>query len=354
MTRPSRRRRPDDRARRARVGSIGFVQDATGGIGLYLDAAVAGSHPAGTTIRVTGTLGTRYHQRVLRIAEADIAFGATGALPARRRLATGQVGEAAEGSRGSSSTASSSAARTRSPTDSASTSTTAAASRGRSSDPRRSVRETIASGDVVTVTGPLGQRDSGGTGLGGLSRLCDAARASSRSRPPTPTPSPTPTPTPTPDADADARRRRRRPHPPPTPTPTPDRDRDARAPSPTPSADPVDRRPRDSARSGPRVTVRAVVTAEAGRLGTERLFAIGDATAGIVVRLPVGESGPARGAMVVVTGVLAAPYGQLEVRPTAGHVARRWDGAAAGARSRSRQRASVSRRKAGSSRSSGG
>ena len=42
---------------------------------------------------------------------------------------------------------------------------------------------------------------------------------------------------------------------------------------------------------GATATVRATVTAEAGRLGTERLFAIGDATAGIVVRLPIGEPG---------------------------------------------------------------
>ena len=63
-----------------------------------------------------------------------------------------------------------------------------------------------------------------------------------------------------------------------------------------------------------------MVTAEAGRLGTERLLAVGDAAAGIAVRLPIGQAGPSRGAMVVVTGTLAAPYGQLELRPTAGNV----------------------------------
>jgi len=68
------------------------------------------------------------------------------------------------------------------------------------------------------------------------------------------------------------------------------------------------------------VTVRATVTPEAGRLGTPRLLAIGDDLAGIAVRLPSGEAGPARGASVVVFGQLAAPFGQLELRPKAGGI----------------------------------
>jgi hypothetical protein len=56
-----------------------------------------------------------------------------------------------------------------------------------------------------------------------------------------------------------------------------------------------------------------VVTAEAGRLGTPALLSIQDAEAGIVIRLTDG-SRPARGTWLEVTGVLADPYGQLEVR----------------------------------------
>jgi len=63
--------------------------------------------------------------------------------------------------------------------------------------------------------------------------------------------------------------------------------------------------------------VRGSVTAEPGRLGTPALFAIADDTAGILVRLPDGVRGPERGTYVEVTGPLAAPYGQLEVRPAA-------------------------------------
>jgi hypothetical protein len=56
------------------------------------------------------------------------------------------------------------------------------------------------------------------------------------------------------------------------------------------------------------------VTAEAGRLGTLPLLAIQDGSAGIVVRLPDTAARPPRGTWIEVSGTLAAPYGQLEVR----------------------------------------
>jgi len=62
------------------------------------------------------------------------------------------------------------------------------------------------------------------------------------------------------------------------------------------------------------------VIAEAGRLGDAALIAIGDADAGIAVRLPAGSAAVARGAALIVDGTLAAPYGQLEIRPVAGGV----------------------------------
>ncbi len=57
-----------------------------------------------------------------------------------------------------------------------------------------------------------------------------------------------------------------------------------------------------------------MVTAEAGRLGTPPLIAIQDDTAGIAVRLEDSDPRPGRGMRVAVTGVLADPYGQLELR----------------------------------------
>jgi hypothetical protein len=68
------------------------------------------------------------------------------------------------------------------------------------------------------------------------------------------------------------------------------------------------------------VTVEGVVTAEAGRIGLPPLVVIQDATGAIVLKLPDGAPRPARGAVVRVTGKLAEPYGQLEVRPAAAAV----------------------------------
>jgi len=63
------------------------------------------------------------------------------------------------------------------------------------------------------------------------------------------------------------------------------------------------------------VTIRGVVTAEAGRVGTPPLFAIQDPTGGLLVHRPEAMAGPARGTFLEVTGKLAEPNGQLEVRP---------------------------------------
>jgi hypothetical protein len=63
------------------------------------------------------------------------------------------------------------------------------------------------------------------------------------------------------------------------------------------------------------VTVAGVVTADAGRLGTPSLLAIQDGTGAIAVRLPDGFAAPAHGIGLIVTGPLADPYGQLELRP---------------------------------------
>ncbi len=65
---------------------------------------------------------------------------------------------------------------------------------------------------------------------------------------------------------------------------------------------------------GSRVTVGGVVIAQSGRLGTPALIAIQDSTAGIVVRLGDTTPRPVVGTWLEVTGVLADPYGQLEVR----------------------------------------
>ncbi|HYO42525.1 MAG TPA: OB-fold nucleic acid binding domain-containing protein [Candidatus Limnocylindrales bacterium] len=69
---------------------------------------------------------------------------------------------------------------------------------------------------------------------------------------------------------------------------------------------------------GRTATVRGTVIAEAGRLGTPPLFAIGDATAGLPIRVADGQSAPPRGTLVELRGTIAAPYGQTELRLAAG------------------------------------
>ena len=66
--------------------------------------------------------------------------------------------------------------------------------------------------------------------------------------------------------------------------------------------------------------MRGAVTSEAGRLGSSALLVIDDGTAGIAIHLPTGALGPARGTEIEVEGVLAAPYGQLEIRPALGAI----------------------------------
>jgi uncharacterized protein YdeI (BOF family) len=302
-------------------GHGGFIQDASGGIALYLDGAVVGSWPAGGTITVEGSLSSRYSQRTLRVSEADIRRGLPADLPAATGLATGAAGEAAEGRRvfaigtvvGSPDQLTDGLAITIDD----------------GSGPLRAVigpdalgGQTIASGMVATVTGPLGQRDSSGTGTGGyrIHATLDGELALA-------TPAPTPTPTPTPSASAIPTATAPgatptptslpaptvTPIPPPTATPT-------AIPTPTPIPSPAtDVTPLNAVRAlplGTRVRTTGVIVAEPGRLGTPALIAIGDASAGLVVR---GVSGPgtlARGTRLEVAGKLAAPYGQLEIRPT--------------------------------------
>ena len=175
---------------------------------------------------------------------------------------------------------------------------------------------TVASGSVVVAIGPLGQRDSSGTASTGYRVQATRAGELEVIPPPSPTPNPTPTPTPidtatpSPTTRPRLRLRPRRSTSVPTATPT-------QAPTPSPS-------PTGSASTlgavrampiGSKVRTTGVVVAEAGRLGTPALLLIGSADAGLVVHLPPDAPTLARGALLEVSGKLAAPYGQLEIRP---------------------------------------
>ena len=308
------------------AGRTAFVQDDTGGIALYLDAVPVDLLPAGAAIQATGTVDDRYAQRTLRVQLADILALGAAPLPVPIMVSTGAVGEPIEGSRVEVS-----GITIGSPT---------AYADGLGilvDDGTGSVRaiigadalagESVPAGTLVTVIGPAGQHDSSGTGAAGYrihatepGELVVLPQATPSPSPtpsaspsptlaptpgpttgptaaPTPTPSSAPTPTPTPV---------------PTPSPTP-----APTPSPTPQPGTIAIHDARLQAVGKSVTVAGVVTAEAGRLGTPSLIAIQDSTGGIVVKIPDGIVTPARGIGVIVTGPIADPYGQLEIRPAA-------------------------------------
>ena len=301
----------------------GFVQDGTGGIALYLDVAIGSVIPAGTVVRATGTLDDRYAQRTLRVSAATIVeLGATD-LPPAIAITSGNAGEDREGLR---------LALTGTIVE---TPSTYADGLGLllndGSGALRAIVGVAALGDIVptvgdlvSVVGPLGQRDSTGTGATGY-RVFVANPGEFAILAPDPTPSPTPSPTPGP-TDTPTPPPTSTPSPAPTATPTP-----APTPTPSPSPTPVpSTSPTPSPTAPPTlpsitearllpigtvVTVAGTVTAETGRLGQPRLLAIEDTSAGIIVHLSDGVAAPLRGTPVLVTGVLAAPHGQLELRP---------------------------------------
>ncbi len=299
----------------------GFVQDATGGIAIYLDGPFDIPVAAGSRIRATGSVDSRFGQRTLRVDRADVTVLGEQWLPTPLEVQTGAAAEPLEGLRlqlGGTVTEAPSAL-----------------SDGLGlmiDDGSGEVRVIVGPaaldgfdpvrGSIVVARGPLGQRDSSGTGLEGY-RL-HATLAGELEVLPSPTPSPTATPTPSPS-------------PSPTVEPTPTVGPTATAapslspaPSPSPSAAPT-----ASPSVSPPITiaaarltpigttvfVRGVVVAEAGRLGTPPLLAIADATGGIPVRLPDGVAPPARGTLLEVRGALADPYGQVELRPPSGGIA---------------------------------
>ncbi|MEW6226375.1 MAG: hypothetical protein AB1627_17280 [Chloroflexota bacterium] len=319
-------------------GRSGFVQDATGGIALYLDAAFALAMPPGSRVVVTGTLDSRYAQRTVRVDRADVVLLAPDALPVPSLAETGAAGEPLEGLRLELA--------------GVVTEAPSALSDGLGlmiDDGTGPVRvivgvdalgaSTPAAGDAVVARGPLGQRDSGGSGLAGYRlhatlagelEVLGPSPSPSPSLSPEPEPTPAPTTTPTPSSSPT-------PSPSPTSTPTPTHSptpTPSPTPAPTPSPSPVvvDIAAARAARPGDRVTVRGVVVAEAGRLGTPPLFAIADPSGGLPVRLPDDVAGPVRGALVEVTGKIADPYGQTELRASTGGLRVRGSGAPPAAR----------------------
>ena len=305
-------------------GRKAFIQDGTAGIALYLDTAVVDAIPSDTLVSVTGTIDDRFAERTLRAANPDVVVLGEQQRPQPWFQQTGTIGESIEGTRvlvkgttvGSSTVLSDGLGLMVDDGTGQIRVIVGADALGGASVP---------GGTLVIAVGPVGQRDSSGTGLagyrihateGGDFEILPAPTAS-----PAPTPTPSPSPTAVPSAGATAT-----PAPTATPSPTP---APSAAPTPAPTAAPTPA-PTGGATPPPQltiveargapigtvVTVAGVVTAEAGRLGLPPLIAIADGTGGIVVRLPDGVAGPARGTTLAIKGSLADPYGQLELRPS--------------------------------------
>lgn len=295
-------------------GHGGFIQDASGGIALYLDSPVSGAWPARMTITVEGALSSRYAQRTLRISETSLVAGPAADLPGAHALSTGSAGESDEGRRVSIA-----GTITGAPDQLADG---LAVTLDDGSGPVRAILgadavagRAVASGMVASVAGPLGQRDSSGTGAAGY-RVHATILGELELMTPTPSPTPTPAPTPTPNPTSTPTAGPTSgptPTPPATPSSIPTPPQTA---TPQPTASPLSLGSVRTLPLGTRVATTGVVVAEAGRLGTPALIAIGDASAGLVVRGPSGAGTIARGTLLEVAGKLAAPYGQLEIRPT--------------------------------------
>ena len=316
-------------------GRGGFIQDATAGIAVLLDADIATPIPAGTAVRVDGVVDDRYAQRTLRVSIAPAVIGLA-PLPAAVETATGAVGEGLEGSR-----ATLAGAVTAAP-EPLSTGLAVAIDDG--SGPTRllllpGLDVAPAAGDQVVAVGVVGQRDSSGTGMEGYRVLvgdpadiaiAPAPTPAPSSPPPTPTPTPVPsatpepTTTPTPTATPTPTET-----PPPTPTPEPTATPTAPpssspspTASPTPAPSPVPALvPVGQARLQPigsRVHVQGIVTSGAGQAGIGSLVTVQDGQAGVFVRLPDDLPSVERGSRLDVVGRLHDPYGQLEVRSDPG------------------------------------
>jgi hypothetical protein len=287
------------------AGRAGFLQDGTAGIAVYAASAVD-PMPAGSLVRVVGVLDDRYGERTIRLSGSPTLLAA-GPVPAATETATGAAAEPLEGLR----------LRVHGTVVDAPTvlSDGPAVTLDDGSGALRVVFAGDAAGlvpargSLVSVAGPLGQRDSSGTGAGGYRLFVVDPLDVLQGPAPSPTPSPTEEPGASPSPDPSAN-----PSPTPTPVPSP-----SPAPSPSPGGDPVTIATARGAAIGTTVHVRGVVTAEPGRVGLPVLGVVADESGAVFVRFPAGGA-PARGALLAVVGRLADPYGQLEIRPASAGV----------------------------------
>ena len=265
---------------------------STAGIGIYLSQVPVVALSAGTQVRVSGTLDDRYGQRVIRVSDGGLDFSARPRRPSlcsSPRAASGEVDEGllvavsgivldapdalADGLGISIDDGSGPLRVVATPT---------------------AVGETaIVRGTRVMVVGPLGQRVSGSSpGYRVQVTEPDSIVVVAG-------PSPSAPATASPSGPSDG-----------SPGPT-------AAPSPSPTEPETALESIAAARAQPAGTaahVAGVVTVATGVTGTPELFAVEDSSGGIFVRVTAPIDGLVPGRSIELAGVLAAPYGQLEIR----------------------------------------
>src|SRR6185295_17187721 len=156
-------------------------------------APVVGTIAAGTAIVLNGTLDSRYAQRTIRASEADLVIVGQPGVPVPVSIAIGDALEPFEGQRvsvsgsvvgGSDALADGLAVSVDDGSGSVRVVVTPPALGDRS----------LPAGTIVDVAGPLGQRDSSGTGTSGY-RIYVTDSIDLFIEPPTATPTPTAVPT---------------------------------------------------------------------------------------------------------------------------------------------------------------
>src|SRR4051794_13771406 len=179
-------------------GHTGYLQDSSSGIALYTGDPVVEVVAAGSVVRATGTVDDRFAQRTLRVDLDSVVVLGTAPLPDPVRIATGTADESREDQRVSAS------GRVTASPDAVSDGIAVSIDDGTGS--LRVIVTTeavgdraIATGDEVEVHGPLGQRDSTGSGATGY-RVVVALAPDLVIAGPTPTSTPSPTSTPAPTA----------------------------------------------------------------------------------------------------------------------------------------------------------
>jgi DNA/RNA endonuclease YhcR with UshA esterase domain len=274
-----------------------FVQDDFGGIAVLTDGEQLPSFALGSQVGAQGVLDRHFGLLVVRLASAaDLWWQGEGTPPLPVEAAIGDIGEALEATlvRLEGEIISSEALDDGlwATLDDGGATLTVIAPALTGID-----ASMLGAGEQVALTGVVSRHDVEPEGAPQFLLYLRSAGdiVPIESQPPAPTHSPSPTAAPSASPTA--------------------------APSASPTATPSPVLDIALARQHPlgsQVSVQGIVTVPPGRILGDRTLAIQDASGGICVRLAdTGFAGLTPGRLVSVTGELAAPYGNLELRPAA-------------------------------------